>query len=414
MLPSGVLTVEDDPAFCAQYPDAKIPAGVLVVADDATFPESDDELGERWAREIRKESAAAAPKHDNSWLWDNPDTLALPYTWAAKFPAAKAPREIVEKIFEAGTLACTYGDSNTGKSTLILDVCLAIATPGARWRGRRTADGIVFWLSLESAAGTRRRVAAWCRKHGRTPDGLLFADVTTAVRLLELQDAQSLIAAIRAAEAEAGQKCVLVVIDTLARAMAGGDENTSKDMGQLVLSCDEIRRETGATVLLIHHSGKDSSKGARGSGSLRAAIDTEIEVSGQANPRQMKVTKQRDLPSGDTFAFDLEAVEIGEDEETGETFTAVAVVHRDDVPTGTAEPKGHAVATILRALRAQQAERHRAGKVGPVIWTIEDMRTIGRTLGQHRNTARDAVDRLATSGLLTPTVGGHRLTEVSQ
>jgi len=331
-----------------------------------------------------------------------------PFTWAADFPAVTAPQMIVAGLLEAGTLVCMFGDSNTGKSTLALDIALSLSR-GDTWRGRRTTKGVVIWLSLESVAGTRRRVAAFRQKHvGSAP---LLADVTVAVQFLLLGDVEALIGTVRAAEAEAGEKCVLVVVDTLARAMAGGDENTSQDMGLLVKGCDKVRAETGATVLLIHHSGKDSTKGARGSGSLRAAVDTEIEVSGQANPRQAKVTKQRDLPSGDVFAFDLNPVEIGTDPETGEPITACAVAHRDDLLGAAIAPRGKAQASILRALRAQQDAHRKAGKHGPLIWLLEDMRLIGRNLGQHRNTARDAVDGLVTSGLLTPTVGGHRLTE---
>lgn len=335
------------------------------------------------------------------------EVKSIPFTWAADFPTVTAPQMIVGGLLEAGTLACMFGDSNTGKSTFALDIALSISH-GGTWCGRRSTKGIVFWLSLEAPSGTRRRVAAYCIKHKRSMGSLLFADVATAVQLLQLHDVEQLIAGIKAAEAEAGEKCSLVVVDTLARAMAGGDENKSQDMGLLVKGCDRVRTETGATVLLIHHSGKDSTKGARGSGSLRAAVDTEVEVSGQVNPRQAKVTKQRDLPSGDTFAFDLEPVQVRTDEDDGEAFTACVVVHRDDLHAPLASPKGKAVASILRALRAQQD-----AAPGPCIWSLEDMRQIGRNLGQHRNTARDAVDRLVMSGLTVPTIGGHRLTEAT-
>lgn len=334
-----------------------------------------------------------------------PDALA--FTWAADYPAATAPETIVGGLFEAGTLAVLFGESNTGKSTLALDLALCIAR-GDAWRGRPTRKGVVLWLALESAAGLRRRVVAHrLRRPGGAP---LFADITESVRLLEVHDVQAIVATIRAAESSAGEKCALVVVDTVARALAGGDENDGRDMGTLIRGCDLIRAETGATVLLIHHSGKDSTRGARGHSSLRAAVDTELEVTGQANPRQAKVTKQRDLPNGDVFAFDLEPVEIGTDDATGAPMTACVVVHRDDGPAPLAAPRGKAVASILRALRAQQDDRGTTA----CVWTLEDMRQIGRNLGQHRNTAREAVDRLVTSGLLVPTVGGHRLAEVSK
>jgi KaiC/GvpD/RAD55 family RecA-like ATPase len=353
-------------------------------------------------------------RQDISWMNDEAEKREdsrsdVSYTWAKDFPAATEPVMIVDGLFEAGALAVVFGDSGSGKSTFMLDVAAHVAT-GRTWRGRRTRKGITIWAALESSAGTRRRVAAHCKKHNVDPADLLFADVTTALQLIEHHDVKTLIATVRVAEAEIGEKCSLVVVDTLARAMAGRDENAAQDMGLLVKGCDFIRNETGATVVLIHHSGKDMSRGARGSGALRAAVDTEIEVSGQVNPRQARVTKQRDLLGGGTFAFDLEAMEIGTDPETREPFTACVVVHREDIASTATEPKGRAVTAILRALRAQQADC----KNGPCIWTLDELRAIGRHLGQHRNSARDAVDRLVVSGLLTTTVGGYQLTETEQ
>jgi len=335
---------------------------------------------------------------------DAPQAEPLPFTWASDYPAVTAPETIVAGLLEAGTLVVLFGATNTGKTTFALDLGLRVAR-GELWRGRRTRKGVVLWLALESAAGLRRRVVAHRLQY--KSGAPLFADVTEAVELLDVHDANAIIATIRAAESDTGEKCALVVVDTVARALAGGDENDGRDMGLLIRHCDLIRQETGATVLLIHHSGKDSTRGARGHSSLRAAVDTEIEVIGQANPRQAKVTKQRDLPSGDVFAFDLETVELGCNTDTGETITACVVAHREDVPTTPAAPRSKAAAAILRALRAQQDDRGKA----PCIWTLEEMRAIGRNLGQHRNTAREAVDRLVMSGLMVPTVGGHRLAE---
>jgi len=329
----------------------------------------------------------------------------LQLTWPKDYGRVRAPKTIVGKLLGAGTLASIYGPSNAGKSTLALDIALAVAT-NRPWRGRRTCGGLSLYLGLESAPGLRRRVVAYQLRH-KLPPVARFCDIGESVQFLSGSDLERVLAAVRQAEAEAGCPCVLIVVDTLARAMAGHDENATADMGAFVAACDRLRHETGATVLIVHHSGKDPTKGARGSGSLRAALDTEIEVSGDANPRQARVSKQRDLPSGDVFAFDLDAVDIGIDPETGETITACVVVHRDDVHAlPAAAPKGKAVASILRALRNQQAESK-----DRLIWSLDDLRQIGRNLGQHRNTARDAVDRLIVSGLTVPTIGGHRLAE---
>jgi hypothetical protein len=57
---------------------------------------------------------------------------------------------------------------------------------------------------------------------------------------------------------------VYLILDTLSRALAGGDENSSVDMGRLIARCDAVREMLGCTLEYVHHSGKDKSRGARG------------------------------------------------------------------------------------------------------------------------------------------------------
>jgi hypothetical protein len=105
----------------------------------------------------------------------------------------------------------------------------------------------------------------------------------------------------------------LVVIDTLSRAMAGGNENSPEDMTALISNCDRIRDTTGAHVCIIHHSGKDEARGARGHSSLRAATDTEIEI--RRDPAltrsTARVAKQRDLEADQPFDFTLKPIALG-------------------------------------------------------------------------------------------------------
>ena len=119
---------------------------------------------------------------------------------------------------------------------------------------------------------------------------------------------------------------VLIVIDTLSRALAGGSDAEALDMAAFIKNVDRIRVETGAHVLIIHHTGKDPGRGARGHSSLRAAVDTEIEIKADAggNFSVARVTKQRDLPTaGDEFEFSLARVEIGKDEEGRSVYSCV-------------------------------------------------------------------------------------------
>src|SRR5690606_7842012 len=107
----------------------------------------------------------------------------------------------------------------------------------------------------------------------------------------------------------------VVVIDTLAAAMPGGDENSGQDLGKVVDHCKFLHRQTGALVVLVHHSGKDQSRGARGWSGLRAAADAEIEVTRNGDYRVAAVTKMKDGADGATFAFKLKPVVLELDDD---------------------------------------------------------------------------------------------------
>jgi AAA domain-containing protein len=105
----------------------------------------------------------------------------------------------------------------------------------------------------------------------------------------------------------------VIVIDTLSRVMAGGNENAPEDMTALIRNLDAIREHTGAHIMVVHHTGKDTARGARGHSSLRAATDTEIEVANENGVHTAQVTKQRDYQGGETFTFTLKSISLGHD-----------------------------------------------------------------------------------------------------
>lgn len=139
----------------------------------------------------------------------------------------------------------------------------------------------------------------------------------------------------------------LIIIDTLARAMAGGDENSGQDMGALIRNVDLIREETDAHVMLIHHSGKDASRGARGHSSLRAAADTEIELTRSGDVVTAEAKKQRDLSDLGCFAYKLRSVSLGHDDDGDEVTSAV--VEPTEAPLRKPKVTGQAL-TALQAL----------------------------------------------------------------
>lgn len=134
-------------------------------------------------------------------------------------------------------------------------------------------------------------------------------------------------------------------------------------MGKFVQSVDAIRLATGAHVAIIHHSGKDATRGARGSGSLRATVDTEIQLGRNGSAVVATATKQRDMPCGAEFAYRLVSVDLGQDSD-GDTVTSAIVQVFELPPPSAAKLSGQALIAIQALENAlhQHGETKRGGE----------------------------------------------------
>ena len=216
-------------------------------------------------------------------------------------------RYVVKRWLYADTLGVTYGAPGSSKSFFVLDLLRHVVS-GEDWRGNRVRRAPVLYIAGEGAAGIFNRVVA----AGGVGEGFVFLPSLVDLCSNEI-DARAIVEAFRALAPEAEMPGV-IVIDTLARAMGGGDENASQDMGRLIRHADLLRELTGAHVHLVHHSGKDTGKGARGHSSLLGALDTEIHVEElDDGVRLATITKQKDGEEGLTAAYTLARVELGAD-----------------------------------------------------------------------------------------------------
>jgi hypothetical protein len=281
---------------------------------------------------------------------------AFAFEWADTIEAASRCAEIVEGIIPESALVVVYGEPGCGKSFWTMDIAAAVAAGEPFAGDHATEPGAVFYAAMEGTFGARNRVAA-LRQFGRLPDAAPMAMLLRPVNLLEPGEPQALVAAIKGKVAERGETPRLVVLDTLARAMAGGDENNGQDMGEAVKAADTIRDATGATVMLVHHSGKDAAKGSRGHSSLRGAADCEIELS---RPQGADVTtvicrKQKDAEPFAPMAFTLQSVVVGHDAKRGREITSCIVRHEDSILAepprkGGKPPKGPTLAELVALL----------------------------------------------------------------
>jgi len=170
-----------------------------------------------------------------------------------------------------------------------------------------------------------KRVNAWSR-HNRKPVPACLRFITQPLDLLAGSDVVDLAKAVQVAGGAGG----LVILDTLNRAAPGADENSSVDMGNIIAAAKRLQNLTGGLVLLVHHTGKDATKGLRGHSSLYAALDGAIEVNRTDSRREWSVAKSKDDETGAVHAFKLDVVPVGFDDE-GEEITSCVAVQDDSV-----------------------------------------------------------------------------------
>lgn len=236
---------------------------------------------------------------------------------------------IIKSHLPANSLCSIYGPSGSYKSFLAVSWSCHIAA-GKEWAGKRTAGGSAMYVVGEGGIGVRRRVKAWEYLHNEGNQLKNLYLVNRPVFPVRPEEAREVIIAAKQVEAETGQPVKLIVIDTLARCFGGNDENDARDMGAFIEGCDTIKRETGATLLVVHHSGKDEGKGARGSSAFRAALDAEFNVrrEGEGGAIILTCTKMKDSEEPRQCAYDLKAVVLFTDDD-GDDVRSLVVL---DVP----------------------------------------------------------------------------------
>src|SRR5206468_9674742 len=223
--------------------------------------------------------------------------------------ALPPPEPLAGELLAADTLAVHYGASGSAKSFLALDLSLSIAA-GSACLGYEVQRGTVVYIAAEGAAGLGVRVHAWKQPHGYAADQRLGVHfVPEAVNLLSAADVDALVAVLAALP----EHPVLLVVDTFARCLVGGDENSAKDVGLAIAALDRVRRVIGCTVLVVHHTGKNVGI-ERGSSALRAAADTMLAVAKDGDAITLRCEKQKNAAPFEDISLRLVPVDLGDSE----------------------------------------------------------------------------------------------------
>ena len=304
----------------------------------------------------------------------------------AELRARPAIPWIIKGVLPRGGMAMLFGPSGLGKSFVTLDLVLAVAR-GVPWFGCKTNQCGVLWVAAEGSGSLGSRLDAYEKHHDINLDSVPFRAITAGVSLLH-GDAWHIIEAVLERPGIG-----LIVLDTLNKSMGGGDENDSVDMGKFLTAVGQIAEETGATVLVVHHAGKDAAKGARGHSSLKAAVDTELELKKDGEQRLLSISKSRDGEDGKVFAFELLKIKLHVDEDL-EDVNSCVIQPAEKVNAKARLKLSNATAAALRSLETCAKSDFLIGEPGVALSEWKSQAFKSGISGSEKETAKTkAFDR---------------------
>jgi hypothetical protein len=249
--------------------------------------------------------------------------------------ALSHPGWLIDGLIQANGTTLLYGPPKVGKTFLALDWSLSICTK-REWSDRKTSGGNVIYVIAEGAFGIGERINAWLTERGGDEAQVeeAFFAVDKAVNLMNEKTVGEIV--------DWGKKHQpkLIVFDTLARCAGIEDENDAGQMNKVMRAIDQIREETGGSILIIHHQGKNRTRGARGSSALEAAVDTVISFDEYYGKCRLQVTKQRNAPEINAIGLMFKKVSLPSG--TSQVLALATLKKSDQDPSpsnGTFKPK---------------------------------------------------------------------------
>ncbi|GAM58173.1 DNA helicase, phage-associated [Vibrio ishigakensis] len=286
---------------------------------------------------------------------------------------------LIKGLLPSESLCMLCAAHSTLKTFTALDLSCAIST-GLSWNGRKTRKSKVLYIAAEGQKGISKRIKAWEIANQELADDVLVlgrsVEITNALQM------RNLIQIVKETSSEDGSKIELVVIDTLSQCLVG-DENSSRDMTAFIRACSELRHEAGVSVLIVHHAGKDASKGPRGHSSLPSNIEAMFRVTHNKKRENSVIfhnDKQKDMDTADKITLDFSVVDLGISDDEGEPVTSLArfcsngdTQHQPRNSKTYTQPESddHKIISFLRSFSSGEATRgslkkHFFGENGPL------------------------------------------------
>ena len=318
------------------------------------------------------------------------------FTFGAEFcQQPPISNSIIRGMLDFDSLSYCWGDSEAGKSFLMLDRDLHVAN-GMNWCGRKTKQGLVLYIAGEGKHGLIKRVKAWHDFYNLpVSNNIAFRTIPTA--LCNPSAVDELVAEIKLIIAALNRRPTIIELDTVNRNFGQGDENSTKDMTAFVGGMDALRIATGAAISAVHHCGNGDKTRSRGSIVLHNSVDFEYRVSKEGDSFNEYVTslefvkvKDYDKPKPLSWKWHLQSLPWMSEDDNGLPVPMNSVVF---IPTEYEKKAANSLSRpekiALEALR-DALIKHGTELNGVVSVTEDDWRQSAFDLGISKSTSYDA------------------------
>lgn len=285
---------------------------------------------------------------------------------AAEFAGGEyvEPEWLIEDLIPARGIGLAWGLSGSHKTGGIFDL-MAATHRGAAWRDLTVKRGRSVMVVGEGEFFFGNRMRAYARDRG-----IDVAELPAVLpRPIDLRDNKQ-VAAFAHELLTLG--CAQVWFDTLQQCAPGADENSVKDMGQVITNLKFLSRSVGCFAGVLHHQGKDAGRGARGSSAWRPAVDVELYFESDGERGTMRVEKLKDGPPNAVYPFERKVIDLGR-RGNGKPITSVVVVQSD------------------QALDTRTAKLPKPGTLARAIYDTVKTMSAGEGGSVHEGAARAAV-----------------------
>lgn len=302
----------------------------------------------------------------------------------------------LRKVLERGVIAIAAGKRGSYKSFWVNHLGMLAAI-----------EGEVVLIVTAEGAGSDRRAAAWFKVHGQGR-GPSDVKVFLIERRIDFNSHDGIAALLQ--EIERLQiRPALLIIDTLSKNSGALDEDKNSEVKGFIGRLDVgIRTPLDCTILIVAHTGHGDQSRPRGASAIEADTDAAYIVTKEGDCG-VTVSRERfkDAPELPPLNYRVEVVDLGYCDDDGEPATSCVLIQSECAPATVSNPafRGKAQRQLLAAIRA------RANGDAQKIWTLDDLRRIGREAGMSKSTARSAVEAVTFSPYMSQTLGGYRLSE---